>query len=71
MAYLIPETYSKPCQIYKMMRQIENPVIVKAVYSDVSRHYQGHTAIFSHGHIQALLRHIEPYSEAHLQTEAP
>ena len=24
LTYLIPEAYSKPCQVYKMMRNIEN-----------------------------------------------
>ena len=45
----MPETYSKPCQISKIMRHIENPGIVRTVYSDIFKHIQGHSAILSHG----------------------
>ena len=46
--YLLLEAYSKPCQIYKMMRHIGNPCIVK-IYYGILRH------------IQESLRHIELY----------
>ena len=59
----MPETYSKLCQISKMMRHFENPDIVRTVYSYIFRHIQGHSAIFSQvqGHLGALM-HIEAYS---------
>ena len=47
----MPEAYSKLCQISTMMRHIENPGIVRAVYS-------GMFSLFRH--IQALLRHTDP-----------
>ena len=46
--YLMSESYSKPSQISKMMKQVENPDIVKAVYSDIFKHIQGLLPIFSH-----------------------
>ena len=64
MAYLMPTTYSNPCQISKMMRHIEKPGLVRTVYSNIVRHIQRYSAIFSH--VQALwetLRHTEPYSD--------
>ena len=72
LAYLIPEVYSKPCQISKLMRHIENPAIVRTVYSSIFRSIQGHSAIFSHFQayrgksrhieaIQALLKHTVLY----------
>ena len=39
-------TYSKHCQISKMMRHIENPGIVITVYSDIFRYIQGHAELF-------------------------
>ena len=45
------------------MRHIENPGIVRTVYSGIFRHIQGHSAIFSH--VQSYwgtLRHIKAYS---------
>ena len=50
LAYLIPDTYSKPCQIYKMMRHMEDPGVVRTVYSGIfrHRHIEGHSAILSH-----------------------
>ena len=71
---LIPEAYSKPCQIFKTMRDIENPDKLSTVYSSMFRHIHGHSAIFSHGQvywgtlkhmvlIQMLPRYIELYSE--------
>ena len=48
MAYLMPTTYSKPCQISKMMRHIEKPGLVRTVYSNILRHIQRYSAIFSH-----------------------
>ena len=38
LSYLIPEVYSKFCQVSKMMRQIENLGIVRTVYSGIFRH---------------------------------
>ena len=35
------EAYSKPCQISKMMRHIENLDIVRTVYSDIFMHSSG------------------------------
>ena len=57
------EAYSRPFQISKMMRHIENPGIVKTVYSDIFRCIQGNSPIFSHvlGH-SGTLRYIEAYS---------
>ena len=57
-----------------MMRHIEYHGIVRTVYSGIFRHIKGDSAIWSHiqtylgtlrqfRHIQALLRHIEPYSD--------
>ena len=69
LAYLMPETYSKPYQIFTtMMRHIENPCIVRKVYVGISRNIQGNSVIFSHvqaywgtlRHIPALI-HIDPY----------
>ena len=48
LVHLIPEEYSKPCQISKMMRPIENPGIVRTVDSGIFRHILGHSTIFSH-----------------------
>ena len=48
---LIPEAYSKPCQIFKTMRDIENPDKLSTVYSSMFRHIHGHSAIFSHGQV--------------------
>ena len=39
---------AKPCQISKMMRDIENPNIVRTVYSGIFRPTQGPSAILSH-----------------------
>ena len=47
----MPEVYPKPYQIYKFMRHIENPCIVRTVYSGISQYIQGHSAIF--GLVQA------------------
>ena len=58
----MPEAYSKPYQISKMMRHIENSGIVKTVYSDIFRDSQEHSAIFLFRNIQehsAMFRHIE------------
>ena len=41
LAYVMLEAYSKVCQISKIIKYIEKPVIVTTVY-------QGHSAIFSH-----------------------
>ena len=55
--------YSKLFQTSKMVRHIENPGIVKTVYSDIFRRSQGHSPIFSHvqGH-SVTLSYIEAYS---------
>ena len=60
-------TQSKPCQISKMIRHIENSGIVRRVYSGIFRHTEEHSVtlrlIFSH--VQAYrgeLRHTETYS---------
>ena len=58
MAYLMPATYSKHCQISKMMRHIENPGIVTTSYSDIFRYIQGHAELFV-----ALAYTTMPYSE--------
>ena len=58
--YLMFEAYSKPCQISKMMRHIENLDIVRTLYSGIFMHSSG-----SFRNIQAYwrtLRHIETYS---------
>ena len=39
--YLMFEVYSKPCQISKMMRHIENLDIVRTVYSGIFMHSSG------------------------------
>ena len=44
----MPGAYSKPCEISKMMRLIENAGIMRTVHSDMFRYIQGHSAIFSH-----------------------
>ena len=50
-------------KISKMMRHIENPGIVKTVYSDIFRRIQIYSPMFSlvQGH-SGRLRCIEPYS---------
>ena len=70
----MPGAYSKPPQISKMMIHIENSDRVRKViwafsgifrviyqYEVMSTHNEEHQGIFRH--IQALLRHIEPYSD--------
>ena len=44
----MPEPYSKHCQISKMVKDIENPGIIRTVYSDIFACIQRHSAIFSH-----------------------
>ena len=48
LAYVMPKAYSKPCQVSKIMRHIENYDIVRKVYSGIFRHIKGHSAILSH-----------------------
>ena len=58
----MPETYSKSCQISKMMRHIERPGTVRTVFSSIFWHIPRHSAIFSH--VQAYsgtLRYFEAY----------
>ena len=61
--YLLLEAYSKPCQIYKMMRHIGNPCIVKIVY--LHWHFQAYSDTRGYygilRHIQESLRHIKLY----------
>ena len=62
-AYLMPEAYSKPCQLSKMMRNNESPDIFRTVSLGISKNIQGHSAIFNH--VQAYcgtLKYIEAYS---------
>ena len=48
-AYLMPEIYSKPCQLFKIyLRHIENLGMVRTVYSGICRHVQEYSAIFNH-----------------------
>ena len=82
LAYLMPEAYSKPYQISCMLGHIENPCIVRTVYSGIFRYIQWHSAILSHfqaywrtlvhvkAYFQALLRHTESYSDI-LNTVSP
>ena len=59
----MPEAYSKPCQIYKMMRHIENPGIVRRIYSGIFNHIQGYSTLFSHGQpYWGTISYIEEYS---------
>ena len=44
----MPEAYSKPCQISKVMRHIENPGMVRTVYSVMFRHTEGYEDILRH-----------------------
>ena len=62
----MPEAYSKPCQISKMMRHIEIAGIVRTVYLGIFRHVQGHLAILRHTQaywVSSILRSIELYSD--------
>ena len=43
-----PGMFNAVILIFKMMRHIESPGIVRTVYSDIFRHIQGRAAIFSH-----------------------
>ena len=47
--------------IITISRHIENPSIVRTVYSGTSLHILGHSVTLSH--VQALLRRMEPLSE--------
>ena len=48
LAYLMPEAYSKPRQIRKMMQHIESPGILRKIYSDIFRHIQQYLHMFRH-----------------------
>ena len=64
LAYLMPQAYSKFCQMFKMMRHIKNPGIDRTVNSGIFRHIHGHSTMFSH--VQAYLgtlRHSQAYSD--------
>ena len=43
----MPEAYSELCDISKMFRHIENPGIVRKVYSGIIRYTQVYSAKFS------------------------
>ena len=74
----MPEIYSKPFQISKMMRNTENPNIVRKVYSGIFINIQRHSAILTYvqanippysgmlKNFQTLLWYIEPYSEPYV-----
>ena len=58
-ACLMPESYSKPCQISKMIKHIENPGIVS-----LFRHFQAYSGTFSNiqpcsGQYSDMLKHTE------------
>ena len=60
-AYLMPEAYSKPCQISKIIRHNENPGIVRTIYSSISyifRDIQQYSVMF-----RLIFKHIQPYTE--------
>ena len=54
----MPEAHSKPCQIYKMMRHIENFDIEQfiQVFSDILREIQQYLGQYSD-----IIKHIEEY----------
>ena len=52
LAYLIPAAYSKLCQIYKMMRHIENTGIIRTVYLGIFGNIQQYSA---------MVKYIEGY----------
>ena len=43
-------SYNNDNAIIKISRFIDNPGLVRTVYSDISKHIQGHSAIFSYVH---------------------
>ena len=43
----MPGAYSKPFQISKVIRHINNTGMVRTVYLGIFRHIQGHSAILS------------------------
>ena len=69
----MPEAYSKSCQISTMISHIEYPGIIRTVFSGIFSNIQHYSAMFRHieeyysilMYIQALLRHIQPYSTLH------
>ena len=76
--YSISDAYLKPCQIFKIMRHIENPGIFVTVYSCIFRHIQGHSAMLNHvqvcwgmlrgylgifSYYWGIFSHIQTYSE--------
>ena len=48
MGHVMHEAYSKSCEISKMIRHIENPSMVRTVYSGIFRQIQGYSAISSY-----------------------
>ena len=57
------EAYSKPCQMYKMIRHIENPGIVRIIYSGIFRRIHEHSEIFSQSQVYwRTIRDIQAYS---------
>ena len=67
LAYLMPEAYSKPCQISKMMRHIENNGIVRTVHSDIFRHIQLGSMNCMHGDERAHNVHAQIFACAKLR----
>ena len=78
LTYSISDAYLKPCQIFKIMRHIENPGIFVTVYSCIFRHIQGRSAMLNHvqacwgmlrgylgifSYYWGIFSHIQTYSE--------
>ena len=56
-------TIPSSAEVAHRAERVKNPGIVRKVFSDISRHIQGHSTIFSH--VQAYsgrLRHTQVYS---------
>ena len=57
------EAYSKPCEMHKMIRYIENPGVVSIIYSGIFKHIHRDWEIFSQSQIYwKTLRDIQAYS---------
>ena len=54
----MPEAYSTLCELFKMLRHIENPDIARKVYSGSIRYTQGYSAKFSIAMTCHLLKNI-------------
>ena len=44
----MPGGYRKPCQIFKMMRHIENPSIARTIYPGMSRNIQQYSVMYGY-----------------------